>query len=152
MAGWLREIGMDPATAVRLGQALAPGATRPGAGDGGRAPDHRGTHAARRADRQQLADRPSRQAHERRSRDRGRGAMLGLLWNPKEISTYDVAFVDGNGAPLDGGNRYVIQFSPAAAGQRLLVADDVLGRDADLRAQCDRPLLGRRSHEGHRVR
>ncbi len=40
------------------------------------------------------------------------GAMLGLLWNPKEVSTYDVAFVDGAGAPLDGRNRYVIKFSP----------------------------------------
>lgn len=29
-------------------------------------------------------------------------AMLGLLWNPAEISTYDVAFFDGDGAPLDG--------------------------------------------------
>jgi hypothetical protein len=39
------------------------------------------------------------------------GAMLGLLWNPKEVSTYDVAFVDGTGAPLDGRNRYVIRFT-----------------------------------------
>ena len=39
-------------------------------------------------------------------------AMLGLLWNPKEISTYDVAFFDGKGAPLDGRNRYVLRFSP----------------------------------------
>ena len=40
------------------------------------------------------------------------GAMLGLLYNPKEISTYDVAFVDGSGAPLDGNNRYVLRFDP----------------------------------------
>ena len=39
------------------------------------------------------------------------GAMLGLLWNPKEVSTYDVAFMDGNGAPLDGRNRYVVRFT-----------------------------------------
>lgn len=28
------------------------------------------------------------------------------------VSTYDVAFVDGSGAPLDGRNRYVVRFSP----------------------------------------
>jgi hypothetical protein len=39
-------------------------------------------------------------------------AMLGLLWNPSEVSTYDVAFTDGTGAPLDGGNRYVLRFDP----------------------------------------
>jgi hypothetical protein len=39
-------------------------------------------------------------------------AMLGLLWNPAEISTYDVAFFDGAGAPLDGSNRYVLHFDP----------------------------------------
>jgi hypothetical protein len=39
------------------------------------------------------------------------GAMLGLLWNPKEVSTYDVAFLDASGAPLDGKNRYVIRFA-----------------------------------------
>ena len=40
------------------------------------------------------------------------GAMLGLLWNPAEISTYDVAFFDGAGTPLDGNNRYVLRFAP----------------------------------------
>lgn len=39
-------------------------------------------------------------------------AMLGLLWNPAEISTYDVAFVDGSGKPLDGNNRNVLRFDP----------------------------------------
>jgi len=39
-------------------------------------------------------------------------AMLGLLWNPSEVSTYDIAFTDGTGAPLDGHNRYVLHFAP----------------------------------------
>ena len=39
-------------------------------------------------------------------------AMLGLLYNPIEVSTYDVAFVDGKGAPLDGRKRYVLKFDP----------------------------------------
>jgi hypothetical protein len=38
------------------------------------------------------------------------GAMLGLLWNPLEINSYDVAFLDGQGAQLDGRNRYVLKY------------------------------------------
>ncbi|MCB1498581.1 MAG: DUF1254 domain-containing protein [Bauldia sp.] len=39
-------------------------------------------------------------------------AMLGLLWNPSEVSTYDVAFTDGTGAALDGRNKYILRFAP----------------------------------------
>jgi hypothetical protein len=39
-------------------------------------------------------------------------AMLGLLWNPKEVSTYDVAFLDSAGAQLTGANRYVLRLDP----------------------------------------
>lgn len=39
-------------------------------------------------------------------------AMLGLLYNPKEVSTYDVTFFDGDGQPLDGRNRYVLHLDP----------------------------------------
>jgi hypothetical protein len=39
-------------------------------------------------------------------------AMLGLLWNPAEINTYDVAFLDGAGAQLSGVNRYVLSYAP----------------------------------------
>ena len=46
------------------------------------------------------------------------GAMLGLLWNPAEISTYDIAFIEGAGAPLDGNNRYVLRFAPPPAIER----------------------------------
>jgi hypothetical protein len=64
MAGWLREIGMDPATGFDWDK-LSPHATRPRTGGNRRAPDHCGAHAARRADHQQLADCPSPQAAER---------------------------------------------------------------------------------------
>lgn len=40
------------------------------------------------------------------------GAMLGLLWNPVEISGYDVGFFDGTGAPLHGDNRFVLRLDP----------------------------------------
>lgn len=39
-------------------------------------------------------------------------AMLGLLYNPMEVSTYDVVFHDGAGAPLDGKSRYVLHLGP----------------------------------------
>lgn len=45
-------------------------------------------------------------------------AMLGLLWNPKEISTYDLTFFDGTGEVLDGSNQYRLHFDvppPVAA-------------------------------------
>ena len=40
------------------------------------------------------------------------GAMLGLLYNPLEVSTYDLTFFDGDGAQLDGKNDYVIHLDP----------------------------------------
>ncbi len=39
-------------------------------------------------------------------------AMLGLLFNPKEVSTYDVTFFDGNGQVLDGTNSYTLHLDP----------------------------------------
>lgn len=39
-------------------------------------------------------------------------AMLRLLYNPQEVSTYDVTFHDGAGAPLSGSNRYVLRLAP----------------------------------------
>jgi hypothetical protein len=38
--------------------------------------------------------------------------MIGLLWNPAEINTYDLAFLDGDGGQLDGRNRYVLRLDP----------------------------------------
>jgi len=112
MAGWLREIGMDPANQFDWDK-LSPQARR-------------GLERAATDAHKMIADRMPRavpivnnwqiaRLDKRLSGDpmiAASGAMLGLLWNPKEVSTYDVAFVDGSGAPLDGRNRYVIKFSP----------------------------------------
>ena len=38
--------------------------------------------------------------------------MLGLLYNPGVVATYDVTFTDGTGTPLDGKNRYVLRLDP----------------------------------------
>lgn len=40
------------------------------------------------------------------------GAILGLLWNPKDISTCDIALFDGAGAPFDGSNRHIFRLAP----------------------------------------
>lgn len=40
------------------------------------------------------------------------GAMLGLIWNPLSVSTYDIGFFDDQGAPLSGEGRYVIDYDP----------------------------------------
>lgn len=39
-------------------------------------------------------------------------AMMGLLYSQKEVSTYHVAYVDGDGKTLNGSNRYVLHLSP----------------------------------------
>jgi len=111
IAGWLREIGMDPATRFDWDK-LSPQARR-------------GLERAAADAHRMIADRMPRvvpivnnwqivRLDKRMSGEpmvAASGAMLGLLWNPKEVSTYDVAFLDGSGAPLDGRNRYVIRFA-----------------------------------------
>jgi hypothetical protein len=37
---------------------------------------------------------------------------LGLLYSQKEVSTYHVGFVDGDGKPLDGSNTYTVRLAP----------------------------------------
>jgi hypothetical protein len=37
---------------------------------------------------------------------------LGLLYSQKEVSTYHVGYVDGNGKPLDGANTYTLKLAP----------------------------------------
>lgn len=112
MAGWLRELGMDPATRFdwdKLSPQTQRGLER-AAADGHRAIAARMPRAVPIVNNWQVA-----RLDKRISDDpmiAAAGAMLGLLWNPKEISTYDVAFIDGSGAPLDGRNRYVIRFAP----------------------------------------
>jgi hypothetical protein len=112
MAGWLREINMDPATKFEWDR-LSPQARR-------------GLERATADSHKMIADRMPRvvpiannwqivRLDKRMSGEpmvAASGAMLGLLWNPKEVSTYDVAFKDGSGAQLDGRNRYVIRFAP----------------------------------------
>lgn len=112
MAGWLREIGMEPATRFEWDN-LSP-QTRRGleraAVDGHRIIRERMPRVVPIVNNWQIA-----RLDKRMSGDpmiAAAGAMLGLLWNPKEVSTYDVAFVDGAGAPLSGRNRYVLKFSP----------------------------------------
>jgi hypothetical protein len=112
MAGWLREIGMD-ATSGFDWERLSPQARRGlerAAADGHRIIAERMVRAVPIVNNWQVA-----RLDKRMSGDptiAASAAMLGLLWNPKEVSTYDVAFVDGTGAPLDGRNRYVIRFAP----------------------------------------
>lgn len=40
------------------------------------------------------------------------GAVLGIYGNPKEESIYPSYFVDSEGKPLDGNNRYTLRFAP----------------------------------------
>jgi hypothetical protein len=112
MAGWLREIGMDPASGFdwdRLSPQARRGLER-AAADAHRIIIERMPRAVPIVNNWQVA-----RLDKRISGDPAIAAaasMLGLLWNPKEVSTYDIAFLDGSGAPLDGRNRYLIKFSP----------------------------------------
>ena len=112
MAGWLREIGMDPASGFDWDK-LSPQARRGlerATADAHRIITERMPRAVPIVNNWQIV-----RLDKQISGDpviAASAAMLGLLWNPREVSTYDVAFVDGSGAPLDGGNRYVIKFSP----------------------------------------
>jgi len=112
MAGWLREIGMDPATGFdwdKLSPQTQRGLER-AAADAHRIIAERMPRAVPIVNNWQLA-----RLDKRKSGDpviAAAAAMLGLLWNPAEISTYDIAFVDGTGAPLDGSNRYVLRYDP----------------------------------------
>ena len=112
MAGWLREIGMDPATGFDWDQ-LSPQARR-------------GLERATADAHRIIAERMPRvmptlnhwqviRLDKRMSGDpmiAASGAMLGLLWNPREVNTYDLTFFDGSGVPLDGSNRYILRFDP----------------------------------------
>jgi hypothetical protein len=111
-AGWLRELGMEPATRFDW-ETLSPQARRGlerAAADGHRIITVRMPRAVPIVNNWQAVRLDKRMSGE--PVVAAAGAMLGLLWNPKEVSTYDVAFVDGVGAPLDGRSRYVINFSP----------------------------------------
>jgi hypothetical protein len=112
MAGWLREIGMDPATGFdweKLSPQAQRGLTR-AATDAHKMIADRMPRAVPIVNNWQIVRLDKRMSGE--PMIAAAAAMLGLLWNPKEVSTYDVAFLDGAGAPLDGANRYVIRLSP----------------------------------------
>jgi hypothetical protein len=112
MAGWMRELNLDPTTGFDWDQ-LSPEAQRGlerAAADAHRIIAERMPRAVPIVNNWQVA-----RLEPRISGDpvfAAAAAMLGLLWNPAEISTYDIAFFDGAGAPLDGSNRYVLRFAP----------------------------------------
>jgi hypothetical protein len=111
MAGWLREIGMDPATRIdrdRLSPQARRGLER-AAADAHRIIAARMSRVVPIVNNWQVARLDKRMSGDPVAA--AAAAMLGLLWNPKEVSTYDVGFLDGSGAPLDGRNRYVIRFA-----------------------------------------
>jgi hypothetical protein len=112
MAGWMRELSLDPTTDFAWDQ-LSPEAQRGlerAAADAHRIIAQRMPRAVPIVNNWQVV-----RLDRRISGDpviAAAAAMLGLLWNPAEISTYDIAFFDGAGAPLDGKNRYALSFSP----------------------------------------
>jgi len=111
MAGWLREIQMDPATKLDCDK-LSPQARRGlerAATDAHRMIAERMPRVVPIVNNWQIVRLDKRMSGE--PMVAASGAMLGLLWNPKEVSTYDVAFLDGSGAQLDGRNRYVVRFT-----------------------------------------
>jgi hypothetical protein len=112
MAGWMNEIDMDPATGFDW-DALSPqtqaGLTR-AATDAHRIITSRTQRAVPIVNYWQLA-----RFDRRISGDpifAAAASMIGLLWNPAEINTYDLGFQDGTGALLDGRNRYVLRLDP----------------------------------------
>jgi hypothetical protein len=118
MAGWLRELSLDPASGFdwnRLSPAAQRGLTRAVA-DANRIIAQRMPRVMPIVNNWQIVRLPRSISHD--PVIAASGAMLGLLWNPLEINSYDVAFTDGQGAQLDGRNRYVLRYTvppPASA-------------------------------------
>ncbi len=112
MAGWLAELTMDPATGFDW-EALSPEAQRGlerAVADAHRIIAERMPRIVPIVNNWQLA-----RLDPRVSDDpvfAASASMLGILWNPAEINTYDVAFFDGAGAALDGRNSYVLRLDP----------------------------------------
>ena len=74
--------------------------------------------------------------------DRMAGAVLGIYGNSKEEAMYRVYSVD-DGQKLDQRRNTLhpaLRARPAAAGQRLLVADDVRAAGEPARGQSAQPL------------
>ncbi len=112
MAGWLRDLGMDAATGFDW-EKLSPQSKRGlerAAADANRIIRERMPRVMPIVNNWQIIRLDRRMSGE--PMIAASGAMLGLLWNPVEINSYDIAFLDGKGAQLDGRNRYVLKFSP----------------------------------------
>jgi hypothetical protein len=111
LAGWLREIGMDPATGFdwnRLSPQARRGLERATA-DANRIIAQRMSRVMPIENNWQIVRLPRSLSTE--PVIAASGAMLGLLWNPLEINSYDVAFKDGAATQLDGRNRYVLRYA-----------------------------------------
>lgn len=39
-------------------------------------------------------------------------SMMGLLYSQKEVSTYHISYIDGDGKPLDGTQKYILHLDP----------------------------------------
>ncbi len=110
--GWLREINMHPSQQFNwdtLSSAAQRGLERATA-EGHRIISERQRRAVPIVNNWQIA-----RLKQKGSDDpvvSAASAMLGLLYNPRKVSTYDVAFFDGAGAPLDGSKRYVVHLAP----------------------------------------
>ncbi|GFE82503.1 membrane protein [Steroidobacter agaridevorans] len=110
--GWLREINMHPSQRFNWETLSCParrGLSR-AAAEGQRIISNRQRRAVPIVNNWQIA----------RLRQKGSdnpvvaaaSAMLGLLYNPRDVSTYDVAFSDAAGAELQGSKRYVLHLAP----------------------------------------
>lgn len=118
MAGWLRELNLDPASGFDWNR-LSPEARRGlerAVKDGNRIIAERMPRVMPIVNNWQIVRLPRSISAD--PMIAASGAMLGLLWNPLEINSYDVAFTDAKGAQLDGRNRYLLRYSvppPASA-------------------------------------
>ncbi|GAA0310730.1 DUF1254 domain-containing protein [Rhodovulum strictum] len=112
MASWLHEINMDPATGFDW-DALSP-ATQAGleraAADAHRIITARTQRSVPIVNNWQVARFDRRISGE--PLFAAAASMIGILWNPAEINTYDLAFQDGDGAQLDGRNAYMLRLDP----------------------------------------
>ncbi|MGI9262199.1 MAG: DUF1254 domain-containing protein [Woeseiaceae bacterium] len=112
IGGWLREINMDPAQDFEW-DALSPQTQRGlerAVADAHGIIFERQRRAVPIVNTWQVARLPQDGSSEPLSA--AGTAMLGLLYNPKEVATYDVTFYESNGEQLEGRNRYVLRFDP----------------------------------------
>jgi hypothetical protein len=112
ISGWLREINMHPSQQFDWG-VLSPAAQRGlerATAEGHRIISERQRRAVPIVNNWQIARLEKKGSHD--PVVAAASAMLGLLYNPQEVSTYDVAFHDGAGAPLNGSNRYILRLAP----------------------------------------